>query len=320
MNKYNYLLILLSFLFAPWVNAATVSYSSSFDYLHNPGSIETSALDSINIASATRLDYIPIASFSSSLGTLTGVSFELDSTARVSVDFAATDYVPDIGCVYVPITGCVSFIKAEQDTGGSVDVTKTSNVAIVKKKQRRRTTPTSTGSSSYIETIKKGSLLRRTGCSDTTPDLLFYTACTSSTSRGRAFDKTVELSILNIASFIDTVNFFEISSKIYADLRCDNSSSNTSVGFDGDVCSADIRTRLYGSLTVNYTYEEFPLDTDKDGIADSLDVCPNDATNSCLGGSITLPGAPSTSVPEASSVLLMALGLLSLFGTLRRST
>jgi len=37
MSGYKYFLMLLLFLCIPWANAAVVSYTSGFDYTHNPG-------------------------------------------------------------------------------------------------------------------------------------------------------------------------------------------------------------------------------------------------------------------------------------------
>lgn len=58
-------------------------------------------------------------------------------------------------------------------------------------------------------------------------------------------------------------------------------------------------------------------DADGDGIADFIDPCPGDRTNSCTAGSGS-GGSGATSVPEASSLYLLAFGLLGLLGAARR--
>lgn len=296
------LLIVLSLLFTPIANALTVSNVAFFDF-SNSDIIETSLTSVARYENVTSLNYLDIPTFDSSLGILTGVSIELDSRRRDTVEVNAVDLVPDVSC-YLIAGVCVPI--STNDTGGEIDLVSRREFSIVDRKNY--------GGLYIDERITRDTRVVSQGCIDDTPDLLFYVSCSDSKRDSGQFDEIVDITYLGLASFMDTSTsrplFFEFSSRLSTDLEC--------IELDGDVCDGIVSSRLYGSITINYTYDEFPLDSDQDGIADSVDACPFDATNSCEDVPVTAPGFPSVSVPEVSSIYLLAFGLLGLFGSISR--
>ena len=303
MKIHRLFLVLASLLFTPFANALIISHTADFNYStsHN---LETSLTSFARYNKVSNFNYIDVPTFSSSLGILTGVSIQLDSRRTDIAAMSALDLVPEFRCDATSAAGGCILPVPVNDTGGRLDSKSIQNVTLVDIKTYGRF------SHNPLYGIKTDiARIVKVECVDPHPDIFGTAECEEIRKQSRNVDETVDFSYPDLARFLDTSKrrlFFEFSNDILTDLKCDNNS-----GIDGDLCDGSVTSLLYGNITTHYTYDEFPVDSDQDGIADSADPCPFDASNSCVGGG-------PIAVSEPSSVLLVGLGLLSLFTTTRR--